>query len=100
MVIELNQKLSITVAQKGTREAATAATAEEPQRSDHKNVANSEEEEEEDSTSDSEKRKRDIVDWIGRPRKPLSRNEDEEAEGEEENFSATQASTEDNSHVD
>ena len=61
---------------------------------------NGKEEDEEDSTSGSEKRERDIVDWIGRPRKPLSRNKDEEAEGEEENFSATQTSTEDNSHVD
>ena len=49
---------------------------------------------------DSEKRDRDIADWIGLPRKPPSRNEDEEAEGEEEDVGATLASTEDNSPID
>ena len=49
---------------------------------------------------DSEKRKRDSTDWIGRPCKPPSRNEDEEAEGEEEDVGSTQASREDNSPID
>ena len=49
---------------------------------------------------DSEKRERDIVDWIGRPGKPSLRNEDEEAEFEEEDVGATQASIEDNSPLE
>ena len=61
---------------------------------------NYEEVEEDDPTLDSEKRERDITDWIGRPREPPSSNEDEEAEGEEEYVGATQASTEDNSPID
>ena len=48
---------------------------------------------------DSKKRERDIADWIGRPYKPPSRNEDEEAEGKEEDVGATQASTEDKSLI-
>ena len=48
---------------------------------------------------DSEKRKRDIAEWISRPHKPPSSNEDEEAEGEEIDVSATQASTKDNSLI-
>ena len=40
------------------------------------------------------------MNWIGRPRKPPSRNEDKESEGEEEDFGATQASKEDNSPID
>ena len=81
------------VTRKGTSEAAAAATAKEFQKSDHESVANGKEEEEEDSTLDREKRERDIADWIGRPREPPSRNEDEEAEGKEEDVGATQAST-------
>ena len=73
--------------------------AKESQNSDHESVANGKEEEEENSTSDSEKRDRDIADWIGQPRKPPLRNQDEEYEGEEEDDGATQASTEDNSRI-
>ena len=51
--------------------------AEEFLKSNHKSVANGEEVEEDDSTLDSERRKRDIADWIGRPREPSSSNEDE-----------------------
>ena len=47
----------------------------------------------------SEKRKRDIAYWIGRPSKPPLRNKDNEAEGEEEDVGDTQASTEDNSPI-
>ena len=71
----------MTVTRKRKREAAASATAEEFLKYDHKSVANGEEVEEDDSTSDSEKRKRDIADWIGRPREPPLRNKDEEAEG-------------------
>ena len=49
---------------------------------------------------DSKKRKRDIVDWIGRPRKLTLSNDYDEAEGNEEDVSATEASTEDNSLID
>ena len=90
----------MTVTRKGTREAAAVATSEEFQKSDHKIVVNGKEEEEEDSTSDREKRKRNIADCIGRPSKPPSRNKDEGAEVEEEDFGATQASTEENSPID
>ena len=68
--------------------------------SNHKRVANSKEVEEDDSTSDGKKRERDIADWIGRPCKPPSINKDEEAEGEEEDIGAAQASTEYNSPID
>ena len=57
------------------------ATDEEFLQSDHKSVANSEEVREDDATSDSEKRERDTAEWIGRPRRPPSSNDDEEAEG-------------------
>ena len=70
----------MTVTRKGTRVAAAAATAEDFLQSDHKSVANGEEVEEDDATSDSEKRKRDIAEWIARPLKPPSSNEEEEAE--------------------
>ena len=89
----------MTVTRKVTRKAAVAATTEEFQKSDHISVANSEEGEEEESTSDSEKRERDIADWIVRPRKPPLRTEDEGAEGKEEDVGTTQASTEDISPV-
>ena len=49
------------VTQKGTREAAAAATAEDFPKSYHKSVANGKEVEEDDSTSDIKKRKRDIA---------------------------------------
>ena len=90
----------MTVTRKGTREAAAAATTKEFQKCDHKSVANGKKEEEEDSTLDSEKRQRDIEDWISRPREPPLRNKDEEAKVEEEDVGATQASTEDNSPID
>ena len=90
----------MTVTRKGTREATAAAKAEEFLQSDHESVTNGEEVEEDDSTSDSKKCKRDIADWIGRYHKPPSRNEDEEAEGEEEDVGATQSSTEDNSPIE
>ena len=48
---------------------------------------------------DSKKHERYIADWIGRPWELPSRNEDEEAEGEEEDVGATKASSEDNSHI-
>ena len=48
---------------------------------------------------DSEKRERDILERIGRPRKPPSSNKDEEYEGEEEDVRATQNSIEDNSPI-
>ena len=47
----------------------------------------------------SEKLKRDIAEWIGRPRKLPSSNKDEEAEGKKEDVGATQASTEDKSPI-
>ena len=84
----------MTVTRKGTRGAIAAATSEEFQKSDHKIVVNDKEEEEEGSTLDSKKRKRDIADWIGRPREPPSRSDNEEAEWKEENVGAAQASTE------
>ena len=90
----------MTVTRKGTREAASAAMAEEFQKSDHKSAANGEEQEEEDSTLESKKRRRDIMDSIGRLRKHPSRNKDDKAEGEEEDVIANQASTEDNSPID
>ena len=76
-----------------TAAAAAAATAEEFLQSDHQSVANGKEVEEDDATLDSKKRERDIVDWIGRPRKPPLSNKDEETEGKEEDVGATQAST-------
>ena len=45
---------------------------------------------------DRNKLKRDITKRIGRPRKLPLRNEDGEAEGKQEDVSATQSSTEDN----
>ena len=90
----------MTVTQKGIKEVAAASTAEEFQKYYQESVANGEEEKEEDSTLDREKRERDIADWIGRPVEPPSRNEDEEAEGEEEDVGATQASKEDNTPID
>ena len=76
--------------------ATMAVTAKEYLKSDHKSVANGKEVEENDATLDSKKRKRDIADCINRPRKLSSSNEDKEAEGKEEDVSATQASIEDN----
>ena len=93
-------KLKIKYDSNTKRNKEAAAASEESQKPDHESVANVEEEEEEDSTSDSEKRKRDIASWIGWPCEPLSRNEDEESEGEEKDVGATQASTEDNSPID
>ena len=90
----------MTVTQKGTREAAAVATSKEFQKSDHKSVAKGKEEVEEDSTLDSKKLERDIADWIGRPREPPLRNEDEEAEGKGEDIGTTQASTEESSPID
>ena len=66
----------MTVTQNGTREAETAATAEEFLQSGHKSVANGEEVEEYDSTLDSKNRERDIADWIGQTRKPPSIKEE------------------------
>ena len=76
------------------------ATAKEFLQSDHESVVNDEEVEEDDATLDIKKRKRDIAEWIVQPRKPPSRNEDEESEGDKEDFGATQASKEDNSSID
>ena len=67
--------------------------------SDHKSVTNSEEVEEDGVTSDSEKRDRDITDWIVEPYKPPSSSKNEKAEGKEEDVSATQASTGDKSSI-
>ena len=72
IVIELIKRFSMTLTRKENREASAAATAKEFLQSDHKSVANSKEVEEDDPTLDSEKREKDIVDWIGRPRKPPS----------------------------
>ena len=71
----------MTVTLKGTREAATAATAKEFLRSDHKIVVDGKEVEEDDSTLDSKKRERDITYWNVQPRKPTSINEEKESEG-------------------
>ena len=60
----------MTVTQKGTREAAAAATAKEFLQSDHESVANGKEVEEDYATLDSRKREREIMNWIGQPRKP------------------------------
>ena len=49
--------------------AAAATTAKQLLPSDHERVAKDEEVEEDDATLDSEKREKDITDWIGRPRK-------------------------------
>ena len=89
----------MTVAKKGTTEAAEMATYEGFQKSNHKSVANNKEEEEEDSNSDRNKHTRDIAYWIGQPRGSPLRNEEEESEGEEEDVSATKSSTEDNSPI-
>ena len=71
----------MTLARQGTRGgAAVAAMAKEYLKSDHGSFASGEEVKEEDETLYSENRERDIVEWIGRPHKPPSRNEDEEAE--------------------
>ena len=78
---------------KGTRAAAAAMAKDFPQ-SDHESVANGKEVEEDDAILDNEKCERDIADWIGQPCKPPSSNEDEEAEGDEEDVGATQASIE------
>ena len=48
---------------------------------------------------DSKKHKRNIMELISRPCKPPSSNKDEAAEAEEEEFNATQASTEDKSPI-
>ena len=73
--------------------AALASTAEEFLQSDHESIENGEEVEEDYENLDSKKRKRDIADWIIRPRKSPSRNEVEETECKEEDVGATQAST-------
>ena len=86
----------MTLTRKGRRATAAEATTEQFLKFDHKSVAEGEEVEEDDATSDSEKRKRDIADWIGGPCKTPSSNKDKESEGEEEDVSATQASTEEN----
>ena len=88
----------MTLTQKGTR-AEAAATAKEFLQSDHEIVVNGEEVEEYDATPDSKKSERDIADLISRPRKPPPSNKDEDAEGDEGYFGATQASTEENSPI-
>ena len=76
-----------------TAAAAAATTAEEFLQLYNKSVADGEEVQEDDATLDSKKREREIADWIGRPRKSPSSNEDEESEGKEEDVGSTQAST-------
>ena len=83
----------MTLTQKVTRAAPAAATAEEFIQSDHKSVANREEVKEDDETLESKKPKRDIVEWIGQPRKPPSSNNAEKAKGKEEDVGSTQVST-------
>ena len=62
------------ITQKGTRVEAESTTAEEFLQSEHESVAKGEEVEEYDASLDSEKRERDISDWIVQPNKTPSRN--------------------------
>ena len=78
----------MTLTRKGTR---AAATAEDILQSNHKSVASGEEEKEDDENLESEKREKDIAEWIDRPLKLASSNEDEEDEDEEEDAGATLA---------
>ena len=57
----------MTLTRNRTRAAAAATAAKEFLQSDHKSVANGEEVEQDDTTSDSNKRQRDIADWIVQP---------------------------------
>ena len=65
----------MTLTQKGTR--AEAATAEDILESEPKSIARSKKEKEDDENLEIKKRKKAIAEWIGRPLKPPSRNEDE-----------------------
>ena len=65
----------MTLTQKGTR--AEAATAEDILESELKSIARSKKEKEDDENLEIKKRKKAIAEWIGRPLKPPSRNEDE-----------------------
>ena len=85
--------------QKGTRAPEVAVTAEEFPQLFQKSVANIEEVEEDDATLDSNKRDKDIKDWIVWLRIPLTRNKDEKADAKEEEVCATQSLTEDNSPI-
>ena len=65
--------------QKVTR-AAAAATAKYIPQSYHEIIASGEEEKDDGKNSDSEKREKDIAEWISQPIKQPSSNEDEEYE--------------------
>ena len=75
--------------------AVAAATADDILDSNPKSVARAEKEKEDDGNSDIKKREKSIVEWIGQPLKPPSRNEDEEDEDEAEYFGVLLSSTED-----
>ena len=88
----------MTLTQKVTRAAAAAAaTVKDILQSDLEIVASVEEEREDDEYLERKERDKSIVEWIVRPLKPLSRNEDEEDEDKEEYAGAPLATTEDGS---
>ena len=67
----------MTLTRKGTRAAAAAATAKYILESDSGTIASGKKEKEDDENLEIKKRKKAIAEWIGRPLKPPSRNEDE-----------------------
>ena len=72
-----------------------AATVKDILESDPKTVASGEKEKEDDKNLESKERDKSIAEWIGRPFKLPSRNEDEEDYDKEEGVSAPLASIED-----
>ena len=83
----------MTLTQKGTRSAAAVATTEDILETDPETFASGEKENEDDENSEIKKRDKPVAEWIGRPFKPPSCNEDEEDEEEEEYFCTSLSST-------
>ena len=83
----------MTLTQKGTRATAAAATAEDILKSYPKTVASGKKEKEDEENLESKKRDRAITEWISRPSKLPSHNEDKEYEDEIEYVGAHLAST-------
>ena len=87
----------MTLTRKGAKAAEAVATSKYILESDQGTVASGEKEKEDGENLESKKRDKSIAEWIGRPFKPPSRNEDEEDEEKEEYVGAPLDSTEDRS---
>ena len=66
----------MTLIRKGARAASEVATAEDILESDPKSVASGKKEKEDDKNLERKKHEKSIAEWIVRPLKPPSRNED------------------------